>query len=87
MSLGYEECGEKLTQKNLDLGWKLWKDEQPERGRHIIIADWYDGPMYSLWYIDKEGRYWIEREDEPTEFTDGQLKYDAWIYMPEFNWG
>jgi hypothetical protein len=87
MSLGYKEGGKELTQANLDLGWRLFKDEQPERNRHIIVADWYDGPIYQIWYIDKDGKFYENSFSAPTEFTDESLENYAWIYMPEFNWG
>ena len=88
MSNGWIQDGDNffLSQENINRGWKLGKDSLPDSERYIVTYDYYDGPIYSIWYINKNRKYtfvsdWVE---EDHSFSDDDMKDIPWKYFEGF---
>ena len=87
MSNGWIKEGEnfRLSQGNIDRGWRLGEDALPDSERYVVTYDYYDGPIYSIWYINKNRIYTFVCDwGVEHEFSDGDMKNTPWKYFEGF---
>jgi spermidine/putrescine-binding protein len=87
MGLGWVKESDtfKLSQKNIDNGWKTGKEEFPESNSWIVMHYYYDGPNYQTIFVDSDRKYWFNGLDVESDFTDKDLNNSAWKYIEPFD--
>jgi hypothetical protein len=88
MSNGWIKEGENffLSPENIKRGWRLGKDALPDTDRYIVAYDYYDGPIYMIFYINKNRKYfyigdWVE---EDHNWDDEIIQNLPWKYFEGF---
>jgi hypothetical protein len=89
MSNGWIKEGEnfRLSQNNIDLGWQLGRDALPDINRYIVTHDYYDGPIYMIFYINKNRKYFYLSDlgNDDYDWSDEIIQNIPWKYFEPFS--
>jgi len=88
MGNGWIKEGEnfRLSQNNIDRGWQLGKDALPDSEKYVVTFDYYDGPIYMIWYINKNRKYCYIGDfgDDEHGWSDEIIQNIPWKYFEGF---